>query len=356
MTDVLPNWLALYRTPGVGSAKFKQCLLAEPELINLPTWVKPDWLAVEKDLQWQQQKNCYILTLQDPRYPALLREITNSPPILFVQGDIEILNNQQIALVGSRHPSAQGLETAYNFAKYLMELGFTITSGLALGIDAASHKGALACAQGKTLAVLGCGLDQIYPAANKKLAYQIIENGALISEFPIGVAPQAQNFPQRNRIISGLSLGVLVVEAAIKSGALITANIAAEQGREVFAIPGSIHNAKAKGCHKLIRQGAKLVESTEDVLEELSELLKPGAAKSCVVVKNKGNIPINSIFSNEIALDKEYLELLSYIDGMTTVDELVIRSGYLVQKVSCILMQLELDGYITAVPGGYIRC
>jgi len=354
--DVLPNWLALYRTPGVGSAKFKQCLLAEPELINLPAWVKPDWAAVARDLQWLQQKNCYILTLQDPRYPVLLKEITNSPPILFVQGNIELLNNQQIAVVGSRHPSSQGLDTAYSFANHLTELGFTITSGLALGIDAAGHRGALAQEHGKTLAVLGCGLDQIYPAVNKKLAYQIIENGALISEFPIGVAPQAQNFPQRNRIISGLSLGVLVVEAAIKSGALITANIAAEQGREVFAIPGSIHNAQVKGCHKLIRQGAKLVESTEDVLEELSGLLRPVVTKSCIVVKNKGNISINSIFSNEHSLDKEYLELLSYIDGMTSVDELVIRSGYLVQKVSCILMQLELDGYITAVPGGYIRC
>ncbi len=351
MRQALLNWLALHRVPGVGPVKFQQCLLEEPDLINLPAWVKPDWQAVERDLQWLQQKNCYILTLNDPRYPALLREIPTPPPILFVQGDINALNNQQIALVGTRHPSPQGIDIAYNFAKHFVALGFTITSGLALGIDTASHSGALAVENGKTLAVLGCGLDQIYPAINKNLAYKIIENGALISEFPIGVEPKAGNFPSRNRIISGLCQGVLVIEAAIRSGALITAECAVEQGREVFAVPGSVYNAKAKGCHKLIRQGAKLVESTNDVLEELSVLLRPVVTKSCIAVQNKCNI------SSDVTLAKEYLELLSYInDGyMTPVDEVVIRSGYSVQEATSKLMQLELEGYILAVPGGYTR-
>jgi DNA processing protein len=342
----------LHRAPGIGPVKFKQCLLTDPDLVNLPTWLKPDWRAVDLDLQWQQQENCHILTLNDLSYPSLLKEIANPPPILFVQGDVKVLNKQQLAIVGTRYPSHQGIEMAYNFANYLVTLGFTITSGLALGIDTASHQGALANkTQGATVAVLGCGLDQIYPAQNKKLALEIIAHGAVISEFPLGVRPLPGNFPSRNRIISGLSLGVLIVEAALKSGALITAQLAGEQGREVFVLPGSIYNAKAKGCHQLIKQGAKLVESGADILEELNGLLRPEITKSCAPWQNKANISVKPPLANE------HLELLSYINQqMISVDEVILQSGYPAYAVSSILMQLELDGYIVAVPGGYIRC
>jgi DNA processing protein len=346
----LRNWLALHRVPGIGPIKFQKCLLKDKALARLPSWVQPDWKAVELDLKWRQQKNCNILTLLDTDYPQILKEIANPPPVLFVQGSVAILQTRQIAIVGSRYPSHTGIEIARNFAKHFVELGFTITSGLALGIDTASHQGALTC--GKTIAILGCGLDQIYPAANKKLATEIIDNGgALVSEFPIGIKPKAGNFPSRNRIISGLSLGVLVVEAAASSGALITAEIAAEQGREVFAVPGSIYNMKTKGCHKLIKQGAKLVDSANDVLEELNLLLnRPVINKSCFEDQKTGTILSN------VALAPEHIELLSYINShVTSVDEIVINSKHPVHKVSNILVQLELDGHITAVPGGYVR-
>jgi DNA processing protein len=347
----LHNWLALHRVYGIGSIKFQQCLLKEPDLANLPAWVQPDWQLVEQDLQWQQQQDCYILKLNDPQYPDLLKKIANPPPVLFVRGAIDVLNKQQLAIVGSRRPSSQGLDIAYGFAKQLVNLDFIITSGLALGIDAASHQGALSETNGKTLAVLGCGLDQIYPPANKNLAAKIIENGALISEFPIGVEPKAGNFPSRNRIISGLSLGVLVVEAAATSGALITAQIAAEQSREVFAIPGSIFNANARGCHKLIRQGAKLVENINDILEELNGLLVKNNVQSCCHPINEIDIAAN------MPLAAEYIELLSNIRRpVTSVDELIALSGRTIQEISSMLMNLELGGYILSIPGGYTRC
>ena len=200
------------------------------------------------------------MTLHDARYPELLKQIADPPSILFVQGDVSLLAKWQIALVGSRNPSASGRDTAYEFSRYLAQDGITINSGLAMGIDAASHQGALA-AGGKTIAVIGTGLDRVYPAKHRELAHEIASTGAIVSEFALGTSPRAENFPRRNRIISGLSLGTVVVEAAVKSGSLITARMAMEQGREVFAIPGSIHNPLARGCHQLIRQGAKLVEN-----------------------------------------------------------------------------------------------
>jgi DNA processing protein len=338
----LYNWLALHRSPGVGPIKFKQCLLEDNTLNKLPSWVKPDWKAVEKDLQWQQQEKCHILTLYDNHYPNLLRKISNPPPILFVQGDITLLQSQQIAIVGSRYPSHEGVDIAYNFAKHFAQLNFTITSGLALGIDTSSHNGALSC--GKTIAILGCGLNQIYPQSNKNLASKIIKHGgALVSEFPIGTEPKASNFPKRNRIISGLSLGVIVVEATVNSGALITAKIAVDQGREVFAIPGSIHNVKTKGCHSLIKQGAKLTESINDVLEELNLFTVTNYEKE-------------DLATSRIVLEPEYVELLSYINRNTTaVDEIIFYSKRSAQEVNNILIQLELKGYITAVPGGYVK-
>jgi len=220
-------------------------------------------------LAWLEQPGRHMLCWDDPDYPALLAELPDAPPLLFIAGDPTLLERPQLAMVGSRRASRNGLDNAWAFSRSLASAGFVITSGLALGIDGAAHQGALD-AGGKTVAVLGTGLERLYPQRHVALARQIVEGGgALVSELPLDCPPQASNFPRRNRIISGLSLGVLVVEASPSSGSLITARLAAEQGREVYAIPGSIHHPGARGCHQLIRQGAALVESVEDVLEAL---------------------------------------------------------------------------------------
>ena len=220
-------------------------------------------------LAWLEQPGRHLLCWDDPDYPALLAELPDAPPLLFIAGDPTLLERPQLAMVGSRRASRNGLDNAWAFSRSLASAGFVITSGLALGIDGAAHQGALD-AGGKTVAVLGTGLERQYPQRHVALARQIVEGGgALVSELPLDCPPQASNFPRRNRIISGLSLGVLVVEASPSSGSLITARLAAEQGREVYAIPGSIHHPGARGCHQLIRQGAALVESVEDVLEAL---------------------------------------------------------------------------------------
>lgn len=220
-------------------------------------------------LAWLDAPDRHLLCWDDPRYPALLAELSDAPPFLFVEGDPTLLERPQLALVGSRRASAPGLDNAHAFSRSLAGAGFVVTSGLALGIDGAAHQGALDAA-GHTVAVLGTGLERLYPQRHRGLAARIVEHGgALVSELPLDCPPQAGNFPRRNRIISGLSLGVLVVEASPSSGSLITARLASEQGREVYAIPGSIHHPGARGCHQLIRQGATLVESVEDILEGL---------------------------------------------------------------------------------------
>ena len=347
---MLHNWLALHREPGFGPLKFQQWLQTEPELANLPAWVKPNWQEVELDLAWKQQSDCHILTLHDPRYPKLLAQIADPPAVLFVQGDVDALNDRCLAMVGSRSAGSRGLTIAYDFAQHFASLGLVVTSGLALGIDAACHSGALAATNGRTLAVLGRGLDQIYPPQNKTLAEQIIASGALISEYPLGTPPLRHHFPRRNRIISGLCMGVLVVEARLKSGALITAALANDQGREVFAIPSTIDNLKSKGCHYLIKQGAKLVESAEDILEELDTSLPAKIIQPYTQPLNKVKI------CSTANLPADWIALLSYIDSaMTTTDQIIIQSGKLTQDVISILLQLELQGHIQAVPGGYVR-
>ncbi|WP_221899747.1 DNA-processing protein DprA [Bathymodiolus platifrons methanotrophic gill symbiont] len=218
---------------------------------------KADWDSVEQDLLWREQKDNHILLFTDTDYPSQLKEIPDPPPILFARGDVDLMQFPQLAIVGSRNPSSSGLQMATDFASSLATTGFTITSGLALGIDAASHRGALAV-QGKTIAVTGTGLDRVYPATHKELATEIANTGVLVSEFPPGTSAKANHFPRRNRIISGLCVGLLVVEAAKHSGSLISARMALEQNREVFAIPGSIYNPLARGCNALIREGAKL--------------------------------------------------------------------------------------------------
>ncbi|SJM92279.1 conserved hypothetical protein [Crenothrix polyspora] len=298
----------------------------------------PDWPRVDLDLAWLEAKDNHVITLNHAYYPAQLKEIFDPPPLLFVRGRPELLSYPQIAVVGSRNPSAIGLDIAFDFAKILSQCGFVITSGLALGIDAASHRGALN-GQGFTIAVAGTGLDRVYPAKHKDLAIDIVNTGAIISEFPPGTLAKANHFPRRNRIISGLSQGLLVVEAAKDSGSLITARMALEQNREVFAIPGSIHNPLARGCNALIRQGAKLVETVEDILEELSQYNH----------KVEKLVP----FAVQSTLDLEQQTLLNLIMfGPTSVDSLVESTGESVEVISSMLLILELQGYIETTAGG----
>lgn len=351
----LKDWLALLRLPGVGGQTIAKLLLQfEPaqlftasrstllaaglseKLVDILQ--HPDWVQVESDLLWLEQPQNHALTLLDPAYPAQLKEIANPPPVLFVKGNVALLSQPQIAVVGSRNPSAVGKTTATEFAYALAKAGMIITSGLALGIDAASHQGALD-AGGYTVAVAGTGLDRVYPACHKKLATQIVEQGALVSEFPPGTGAKANHFPRRNRIISGLCMGLLVVEAAQQSGSLITARLALEQNREVFAIPGSIHNPLARGCNALIRQGAKLVETVEDIFEEIGQYNQSHR-------EDIANV-------SQTMLDLEQQKLLNLIQyDPTTVDILVKQSGWTVEAVSSVLLVLELQGHIAAAVGG----
>ncbi len=360
----LGYWLALLKAPGVGPATFLTLLdhystpraifEAAPEQVAscgirdaaaLASYLrKPDWAAVEKDLAWGELPDNHILTLHDPAYPAQLREIASPPPILFVHGDPAVLATPQLALVGSRNPSAAGREIAHDFARHLCGAGLTITSGLALGVDAASHQGALD-AEGLTVAVTGTGLDRVYPARHRDLAHHIAQRGALVSEFAPGTPPLAEHFPRRNRIISGLSLGTLVVEAALASGSLITARLAAEQGREVFAIPGSIHNPLARGCHSLIRSGAKLVENVQDILEELSPIVSDVVYNTVLCSGERADTGLN--------LDDNSLKLLDCIDfAPTSIDALVERSGLTPEQVSSMLLVLELHNIVESASGG----
>ena len=323
----------------------------------------PNWDKVDADLKWAEQKNASILTLDDERYPPMLKSIADAPPILYVLGQLEILKLPQIAIVGSRNPTHAGKDMAFNFATYLTSMGMTVTSGMALGIDAAAHLGALDSisnsfhkGSGFTVAVTGTGLDRVYPAKNRDLAHKIAENVALVSEYPPGTPPLPGNFPRRNRIISGLSMGVLVVEAALQSGSLITARLANEQGREVFAVPGSIHHPLAKGCHTLIRQGAKLVETAEHILEELGGFIstlersddKSGLSKE----KSEQNQETES--TPHLNVDDEYKGVLKCVDfEPTSVDKVMERSGLTADAVCSMLLVLELQGYVTALSGGY---
>jgi len=279
-------------------------------------------------------------------YPPLLKEIHDPPFILYVKGNANLLSSPQIAMVGTRNPTPSGKELAYQFAKELANAGLVITSGMALGIDGASHSGALDSGKlGQTIAVLGTGLKYIYPKNHQRLAHEIIEKeGAILSEFPINTPPKPHNFPIRNRIISGLSLGLLVVEAALKSGSLITARLSLEQNRDVFAIPGSIQNPLSRGCHRLISEGAKLVENVQDILLELK-------------FRSHGQPNIFPISRQEpVDLDPTRERVLKQIGyEVTALDVIILRSGLTPMEVSSMLLPLELEGYIQGVPGGFIR-
>lgn len=305
----------------------------------------PDGRKLDLCHSWIAMDGHHAITLVDERYPQLLREITDPPTVLFARGKIDALSLPQFAIVGSRNATPGGRETARRFARYLAENGFCITSGLALGIDGAAHEGALDVG-GSTVAVLGTGPDEIYPAAHEGLADRIADNGALITEFPPGSPVRRSHFPQRNRLISGMTVGTLVAEAGRKSGALITARFAAEQGREVFAIPGSIHNPMARGCHQLIRSGAKLVETGSDIIEELPGLLA-GLAESV-----KQNMAPNPPLADP-GIDPDYQRLLTFMGwDPVAVDTLIERSGLTAEEVSSMLLILELEGHIDSLTGG----
>lgn len=356
------HWLALAHLHGLGSRGISRLLdtfgsvdaifAASGEQLGqagLPAdcregILQPDQVAIENDLRWNEAADNYIICLDDPRYPPLLKEIPDPPTLLYVHGDPDYLQQPQLAIVGSRNPTPSGLALAREFSSYLAEFGLTISSGLATGIDAAAHAGALD-GQGGTVAVTGTGLDRVYPACHRELAHRIADNGALVSEFPPGTPPLASNFPRRNRIISGLSVGTLVVEAALRSGSLITARLARDQGREIFAIPGSIHNPLARGCHALIREGAKLVETGQHILEELAPLVSVAQQTPAAPESGAEKTP-------QLAEDyREFLDNMGF--EAVSVDELVQRSGLTPEQVSSMLLMLELEGHLASGAGGH---
>lgn len=359
--DGLPSWLRLAHTPGLGPVRVQrllaqfgtpQAVLQAPEpqlaefvpaaLARLLTSAPDDALStyINKALAWQAQPGNRILTLADPAYPALLRQIADPPVLLYCKGRTEVLAGAAVAIVGSRNATAQGVANARAFARALGEAGITVVSGMALGIDAAAHEGALG-SPGSTVAVVGTGADRIYPRRNDALARRLADEGCLLSEYPLGMGPLSANFPKRNRLISGLCSGVLVIEAAAASGSLITAHVAIEQGRDVYALPGSIHAPLAKGCHKLIKEGAALVDCIEDLLLALhsaplcntsfqfatADFPGEGGAKAAILLPLLSNGPIHA----------DALAALAQLDPGSLASE---------------LLALELAGLVERLPGG----
>ncbi len=356
-------WITLTRAPGLDAATVLAALErlesargiveaseAAGERAGMPAAAR-DFLRCAAgrpgaaECKWLQNERHHLLPITDPRYPKLLRSLPDRPIALYVAGSIDALSDPQLAVVGSRNPTPQGRDTAFDFAHHLAQRGLAITSGLAQGIDAAAHRGALA-AQGITIAVLGSGIDVVYPRSNGNLSEIIERHGALISEFPLGAAPRRSNFPRRNRIIAALSLGTLVVEAASRSGSSITARAANDWGREVFAIPGSIHNPLSRGCHELIKQGAKLAETPDDILSELNF----SAFFAIDTGAGGGGAERNSGASG---MDKEHKILLDALGfDPADLDMLVVRTGFKPEAVSSMMLILELEGHVQAAPGG----
>jgi DNA processing protein len=356
-------WTALAHAPGLDAAILSAALdlLGTPEALvhasaagydraGIPA-VARTFLSTAAALpraaerRWLDSTRHHLLPFTDPRYPKLLRALPDCPVALYVSGNIDALADPQLAIVGSRNPTAQGRDTAFDFAEYFAERGLGVTSGLAEGIDTSAHRGALR-AQGITLGVLGTGIDLIYPRSNQDLSEEIERQGVLLSEFPLGTPPRRGNFPRRNRIIAGLCLGTLVVEASRRSGSLITARLANTFGRDVFAIPGSIHNPLSRGCHELIKSGAKLVETADDILSELN---------------------FSAFFSNDFrappgtpvqvphasGMDKDQKILLDALGfDPVDVDALVVRTGFKPEAVSSMMLILELEGHVQAATGG----
>ncbi len=362
-------WLTLYLTDGLGASGCRKladhfggvvkAVAAKPEEIlatpGIPSRTLQQFIAdrgkncseATRQTALADRNNIHLITIEDPRYPTLLANIYNPPVLLFAKGDITILNSCCIAMVGSRAATSYGKNIAADMAARLANNGFTIVSGMALGVDTEVHKAALGCG-GKTIAVLGCGLDIVYPPGNKQLFDKIPQAGAVLSEYPFGTAPDGFRFPTRNRIISGLCLGVVVVEAAKRSGSLITAKHALDQNREVFAIPGRIDSVKSAGTHKLAQQGAKLVHCVEDILEELP--ITPAGEKGTFTNR------FATTRSNTGQLSPEEEKLLSCMDAYPLpIDDLTVASGLSAQKINELLMLLELKGAVEALPGKLYR-
>jgi len=318
-----------------GAAQLQQI----PELKGLAEKFLEERRKINPEVEWRRLQclNIGCLTLESPDYPSLLRQITHPPPILYYRG-CWVNETAAIAIVGSRRCTAYGRDIAGRLAAELAQAGVTVVSGLALGVDTAAHRGALE-GGGRTVAVLGCGLDRCYPPSNGALMKAIQERGAVLSEFPLGTLPLPQHFPQRNRIISGLTLGTVVVEAPLKSGALITASYALEQNREVFAVPGHVDSPYSRGCHKLLKEGARLVESIADILEELP--LIPFAAAAAAA----------GAADSVSGAEKNILELIPY--RPVHMDELIASSGLSAERIGPLLLELELKGLIRQLPGKY---
>jgi DNA processing protein len=347
LAELLERHGEAYRIVALSAADLARCGLGEGPRHAIRN---PDEAALERALGWLGQADNHLVHFRSGDYPELLARIDAPPTLLYVRGNVDALHLPALAIVGSRNPTRGGAQNAFEFAKHLGGSGFCIVSGLAEGIDSAAHEGALA-ANAPTVAFLGHGIDTIYPAANRDLAERIAERGALVSEYPLGAPPRRAHFPERNRLISGSSLGTLVVEAARRSGSLISARLAAEQGREVFAIPGSIHNALARGCHELIRQGAKLVESADDILGELGPLVGH-------LMQNRAAAPApESPASSSQGRDADYellLEMLGH--DPVSADAIAGGSGLTIEQVSSMLLILELEGEVEALHGGqYVK-
>jgi len=358
--DLLPDFLHLYHSIGYGRKSLSVLLkkfAGDPERIRSSSastlkacGLNRDVIGkirsgqhprVAMDLAWAASGHNHLVCFDDNTYPELLREINDAPALLYASGELSLLHEPQIAIVGSRHCTPGGAQNAFDFSSQLAVAGFTITSGMALGIDSAAHRGALHT-DGKTITVTGTGLDQIYPRCNQKLASEIIERGLMVSEFPLGTPARPANFPQRNRLISGLALATLVVEAAQRSGSLITARLAAEQGREVLAVPGSIHNPQSRGCHQLIRDGAAIIESTADIAAELAGPVRYRVDRQPLQVdEHKPHLDPAS---------RQLLETIGY--DPVNCDILVQRSGLTIDKLSSMLLLLEMNDLIQSAPGG----
>jgi DNA processing protein len=382
-TELLSKWLGLLRAPGLGARKRRELLdtlgsvdaiaqITEPQAraLQLKTETiaalrKPSERSIEQDLAWFAAGNRRLLTLGAADFPAALAACVDAPVALFADGDVQRLHLPSIAIVGSRGATVQGMDFARALAENFSGRGLTVVSGLAMGIDAAAHAGALV-GPGSTAAVLATGLDRMYPKQNSELATKILaEGGVIVSEMPLGTAPLPELFPQRNRIISGLSLGVVVVEASVQSGSLVTARFAGEQNREVFAVPGSIHNPMARGCHQLIRQGAKLVESAEDVLVELRLAIadqlpkaKAAARKDTSGLGTRQGSKSRAAQSDQngpqaqlplAAEDQQLVDALGF--DPISIDQLVDRTGMSIPALSSTLLRLELDGVVAALSG-----
>jgi DNA processing protein len=354
----IESWIALCLIDGVGDESIRRLLVAfgsPAEIFTASTSALErlvnkkvaqsivkgaDRNKVTATLKWLEDSQNSIITFADPDFPLLLLNIPDPPPLLYFKGKRELLNLPMLAIVGSRNATPQGLVNAEAFAKATSDTGLCIVSGMALGVDTAAHRGGLR-GHASSIAVVGTGLDLVYPASNRKLAHDLAQQGGLISEFPLGTPAIASNFPRRNRIISGMTRGCLVVEAALQSGSLITARQALEQGREVFAVPGTIHSPLAKGCHLLIKQGAKLVESAEDILDELGY---------------RAPIPEGIGNTGEPEREKPEREkslLLRHLGHeIIDIDTLSVRSGLTVETVSAMLLTFELDGIVASLPGG----